>query len=393
MKLKVLFFVIFNLVVLAPTCFAQIDVIVSTADGQRKLERQSTPKRVKTAKQLVELNPNIKYQQIIGFGGTYSEATAFNLKKLSEAKRNEVTQAFFNPQTGAGWNLMRTTINSCDASSEYYSYDEISGDTSLRHFSIQKDIDNYMIGGLQAALAINPKIKIFASPWTPPIWMKDTKVFNQGSLLPQFYDVWANYFSKYLRAYKQAGIPVWAVTPQNEPEAYQQRWDACGWQPAQMRNFIAQHLGPRLEAEHPDVKIIAWDHNKNHMLQWCDTLLQNLASAKHIDAVAHHWYDGGEGKFYEPVETFAKRYPQLPMIAAEQGVFGLYLNESQPAELYARDLIANLNAGTAGWVVWGMAFDHAGGPNHAANFNHSPIMIDVKQQILHYNPSYYCASE
>lgn len=335
------------------------------------------------------INERQRYQKIIGFGGTYSEATAHNLKRLSETKRAEVLRAFFDPKTGAGWNLIRTTINSCDASSEYYSYDETDGDIELKDFSIQKDIENYMLPGLKAAFRINRSIKIFASPWTPPIWMKDSREFNHGSLLPKYYATWARYFSYYISAYAKEGIPIWAVTPQNEPEAYRQAWDACGWKPGEMKTFIANFLGPQLKRDHPRVKLLAWDHNKNHMLAWCDTLLSDPLCADFIYGIAHHWYEEGEGKYFAPVLEVAQRYPGRPLIAAEQGVFGLFLKDGAPAELYARDIIGNLQHGTSGWVVWGMAFDHAGGPNHARNFNHSPLMIDMAQQVIHYNPSYY----
>lgn len=365
-------------------------VVRSSADGTLALTEQKPLAPIKAiVSSPAVINTQKRYQQIIGFGGTYSEATAYNLKRLSESKRNEVLRAFFDPKTGAGWNLMRTTINSCDASSEYYSYDESDGDTELKNFSIQKDIDNYMLPGLKAASQINSNIKIFASPWTPPIWMKDSRAFNHGSLLPKYYSTWAKYFSYYLSAYKKEGVDVWAVTPQNEPEAYRQAWDACGWKPGEMKTFIADYLGPQLQRDHPNVKLLAWDHNKNHMLAWCDTLLSDPRSACFIKGIAHHWYEEGEGKFYTPLLDVAKKYPGLPLIAAEQGVFGLYLKDGAPAELYARDIMGNLQHGSAGWVVWGMAFDHTGGPNHARNFNHSPIMIDVAQQVIHYNPSYY----
>lgn len=372
------------------TAYSQkIKVIISTADGKHKLAEQVIKPSQATISNPIIIHPEKAHQQIIGFGGTYSEATAHNLKRLSEAKRKEVLQAFFDVEKGAGWNILRTTINSCDASSEYYSYDETDGDIELKNFGIQKDIDNYIIPGLQAALRINPQIKIFASPWTPPVWMKDSREFNNGSLLPKYYSTWAHYFSKYIAAYRKEGINLWAVTPQNEPEAYRQAWDACGWKPEQMSLFVGQHLGPRLKQDHPAIKIIGWDHNKNHLMMWCDTLLQNKQSAPYIWGIAHHWYEEGEGKYFEPLQEFQRKYQKLPMIAAEQGVFGLYLNDGKPAELYAKDIIGNMNNGSAAWVVWGMALDHKGGPNHAKNFNHSPIMIDVEKQIIHFNPSYY----
>lgn len=363
----------------------------SSADLKQKLNPGfllTSPANINHQHTLV-LNRSEKKQAIVGFGGTFSEATSYNFKRIRAVKRKEVIEAFFDPVRGAGWTVLRTTINSCDASSEYYSYCETPDDTLLNTFSIQKDIDNYMIPALQQILKVQPSLRIFASPWTPPTWMKDSQMFNKGSLLKQYYPAWALYFSKYISAYQRQGIPIWSITPQNEPEAWEQRWDACGWTPASMHTFIKNHLGPQLKKDHPGVKMIAYDHNKNHLLTWCDTLLGDSATAQYIDAIAHHWYENGEAKMYEPLQQVQQKYPGVPLIASEQGVFGLYLLEAHPSELYAMDIIGNMNNGTSAWVVWGMAFDHLGGPNHASNFNHSPIMINVGQNKLHYNPSYY----
>lgn len=339
---------------------------------------------------LIEIHPQEQYQTIIGFGGTYSEATAYNLKKLSLQMRKELLEAFLSEKNGAGWNIIRTTINSCDASSEYYSYDETPGDTLLKDFSIRKDIENYMIPGLQQAQQIaNGQLKIFASPWTPPVWMKDSTVFYTGSLRREYYAAWANYFSKYITAYKNNGVDIWAITPQNEPEAYRQAWDACGWKPEQMNDFIKLYLGPKLQKIHPQVKILAWDHNKNHLLQWCNVLFNDTVTKKYLSGIVHHWYDEGEAKQFDVLQKAKQLYPSIPLIAGEQGVFGLYLMQPAPAFLYARDIIGNMNNYSNAWVVWGMAFDHRGGPNHAKNFNHSPVMIDVEKEKLYYNPSYY----
>ncbi|HBY59543.1 MAG TPA: hypothetical protein DEH78_06950 [Solibacterales bacterium] len=336
----------------------------------------------------LHIDPSIGYQEILGFGGTYTEATAYNLKRLSAPLRRNVLQLFFDPVRGAGWSLLRTTINSCDASSGYYDYTK--GSANPEEFNIQPDIDNFMLPGLQEALKISgAQFKIFASPWTPPVGMKDTGLFNKGSLLPQHYAAWAQYMVRYLDAYRAGGVPVWGLTPQNEPEAYEQKWDACGWTAQGMTEFLANHLIPRLRQSHPNVRLLLWDHNKNHMLKWLETMLANGTVRGAAQGIAHHWYEDGEAKNFGPLAEAQKLAPHLPLLATEQGVFGVKLLDGDVAELYARDLLLNMQHGSAAWVVWGMAFDHQGGPNHAGNFNHSPIMIDVEKGRLYLNPSYY----
>jgi glucosylceramidase len=137
------------------------------------------------------------------------------------------------------------------------------------------------------------------------------------------------------------------------------------------------------------VKIIAYDHNRNHMLEWAKVLLADETVAPAIFGFAHHWYEGGEGKNYATLDEFHRLYANKPLLATEQGFFAPLLNSPLPAELYALDLIGNMNHHTAAWIVWGLTFDVNGGPNHARNFNHSPIMLDVERNQIHYNPSYY----
>jgi glucosylceramidase len=381
-----------SLTLIQPVFGQKVRIITSTKDGNKKMavEEKRFDQIAGPNIASIKLDPQAIYQTIFGFGDTYSEATSRTLQKLSKEKRQEVLQALFDPKKGAGWNFCRTTINSCDASSEYYAYLNVPGDTALQAFSIQKDLDNYMIPGLrQAQIYAKGKLRLFASPWTPPIWMKNSGAHNFGSLRYANYAAWAKYFSKYLSAYAANGVKIWGVTPQNEPEAYHQAWDACGWTPDSLRMFVSDYLGPRLEREHPQVKIGAWDHNKNHLMLWANTFLQDPKTAQYIDFLAHHWYDGGEGKMYEPLQEAHAKYPNYPLMATEQGVFGLFVNDGTPAELYARDLIENMNNWSTAWVAWGMAWETNGGPNHAKNFNHAPIMIDLATETINYNPSYY----
>lgn len=367
--------------------------LLSTANLDKKLETHPVlaGSSASPADAVIRIDEQQGRQAITGFGGTFTESTAYNLRRLSAAKRKEILNAFFHPDSGAGWTLLRTTINSCDAASMYYSYDETPGDTLLKQFSIQKDVDNFMIPTLQQAQDIpGASFKIFASPWTPPVWMKNTRKHNIGYLLPQYYKTWALYFSKYISGYKQQGISISAVTPQNEPMAYQQAWDACGWTASQMNLFIKDHLGPELQKQFKDsVAIWAYDHNKKNMLAWMDTLTADPQTAEYIDGITYHWYEEGEGKQFAPVLEAYKKYPGKPIIASEQGVFGLHLRDGNTAELYARDIIGNMNNGSSGWIIWGMAYDSEGKPNHAGNFAHSPVMVDMKTQGVIYNPSYY----
>lgn len=368
-----------------------IRIVTTTADMSAVMQESYIAKtNLKVeSNRVVELYPDSLCQQLYGIGCTYSEASAYNLAKMSQPLRDEIIKAYFAPE-GANMSIVRTVINSCDASSEYYSYNEVLNDTMMTHFSIQKDIDNNMIPGLKKILLCNPRIKIFASPWTPPLWMKSSNKFNCGYLEPRFYKAWARYLRKYVVEYQNQGVDIWGITPQNEPMAYCQKWDACGWKASEMANFMGNYLIPEFnENGLENIEIIGFDHNKWAMNPWIDALMQHSRIRDRMKFVAHHWYDGGEGKYYDPNHELLAKYPNFKIIASEQGVFGLYLNQPDPAELYAADIIGNFNHMTNSWILWGMVFDVEGKPNHGDNFNHTPIMVDTQNQKVIYNQSYY----
>ena len=164
----------------------------------------------------ISLNPEIKFQEITGFGGSFTESSAFLLNQLSEANRQKILEAYFSEQ-GANYSLTRTHMNSCDFSLGQYSYAPVADDMSLDSFSIEED-RNDIIPMIKGAQAISTDgFKIIASPWTAPPWMKDNKDWVGGKLLPEYYDVWALFFSKFVDAYKAEGIDIWGITVENEP--------------------------------------------------------------------------------------------------------------------------------------------------------------------------------
>ncbi|MGL4514883.1 MAG: glycoside hydrolase family 30 protein [Lacipirellulaceae bacterium] len=362
----------------------------SSADGAERLAPVAIDSGIEAAgDDAVAIDTSDERQTIVGLGGTFSESSAYNLRRLSPAKRAEVIHAFFSPD-GAGYSLIRVPIGSCDASSKHFTFNENAGDERNAKFSIDPDVANGMIPALREALAVpGADFKVLASPWTAPLWMKDSGAFNKGRLRPEHQAAYAGYLVEFLDAYRDQGVSVWGLTAQNEPEALEQKWDAMGWDAAQMRDFLRDHLIPAMRGGAPDVKLVAYDHNKPHLMQWADTLMADPVVAGAVWGFAHHWYEEGEAKLYEPLDELGRRYPEKPHFASEQGIFAPALGEGWPAELYLKDLLRSTNHGSVGWIVWGMAFDAKGGPNHAGNFNHSPVMIDVESETVHYNPSYY----
>ncbi len=203
----------------------------------------------------IKLLPDQKFQTITGFGGSFTESSAYLLNKLSKKNRDLILNAYFGSE-GARYSLTRTHINSCDFSLSNYSYAPVEGDKELENFSIEEDRDD-IIPMIKEAMAISEDgFKIISSPWTAPPWMKDNNNWVGGKLLPEYYDSWALFFSKYLNAYKKEGIDIWGVTVENEPLGNDNNWESMHYSAEEMVDFVKNHLGPKLESDGHDVKIL-----------------------------------------------------------------------------------------------------------------------------------------
>ncbi|MBT8376753.1 MAG: glycosyl hydrolase family 30, partial [Bacteroidia bacterium] len=202
----------------------------------------------------IELLPNEEFQTITGFGGSFTEASAYLLNQLSPEKRDEIIKAYFSEE-GSNYSLTRTHINSCDFSLSNYSYAPVENDVQLEHFSIDEDKDD-IIPFIKDAMAVSQDgFKILSSPWTAPPWMKDNKDWRGGKLLPEYYDTWALFFSKYIDAYSAEGIDIWGFTVENEPLGNDNNWESMHFNAEEMTNFVSNHLGPKLASDGHDVKI------------------------------------------------------------------------------------------------------------------------------------------
>ena len=175
----------------------------------------------------ITVDAGTRFQTIEGFGGAFTEAAAVTLSKMPPEKQAEILKVYFDPEEGIGYTLFRTHINSCDFSLGNYAYDEVDGDVDLTHFSIDRD-RQALIPMIKAAMAVaGGAFKLFASPWSPPAWMKTNNEMNHGGKLkPEYRDAWARYYCRYIREYEQEGIPIWGLSVQNEPLAIQ-TWDSC----------------------------------------------------------------------------------------------------------------------------------------------------------------------
>jgi glucosylceramidase len=368
---------------------------------------------------VITLSPEDKFQTITGFGGSFTESSAYLLNKLSAESRKKIMDAYFSEE-GANYSLARTHINSCDFSLRQYAYAMVDGDKDLVHFSIEEDKKNNLIPMILEAKSISKDgFKIIASPWTAPPWMKDNKKWVGGKLLPEYHDTWALYFCKYVDAYKKEGIDIWGLTVENEPLGNGNNWESMHYSPVEMTDFVQNHLGPALEANGKvDVKILGYDQNRGDLKEWVDVMYQDENTSKYFAGTAIHWYESTYEVFPEALQYAHKKAPNKYLIQTEACVdseiphwnddawywkeeatdWGWdWANEKDrylhpkyaPVYRYATDIIGCLNNWVDGWVDWNMVLDRQGGPNWFKNWCTAPVIVDPEKDEIYFTPLYF----
>lgn len=340
-------------------------------------------------RQDIFIDPEHRYQELVGIGGAITDAAAETLAKLPAARQEELVRAYYDPLHGIGYSLARTSIHSCDFSSDSYTYVR-DGDTSLQSFSVAHD-ERYRLPLLRRALAAaSGRLKIFASPWSPPAWMKTNgSMLHGGRLKPEDRAVWARYYAAFVKAYRQEGVPIWGLTVQNEPLAVQ-TWESCVYSGEEERDFVKNFLGPELRRSGlSDVKLIAWDHNRTHLYPRARAILDDPAAAQYVWGIGYHWY---VEDCYENVRQVKAAWPQAHLMLTEACDYPYsaeHRSDWALGEKYGRALISDFNAGAEGWTDWNILLDEQGGPNHVGNYCMAPVHGDTRTGELFYTNAYY----
>jgi glucosylceramidase len=338
--------------------------------------------------------PKKKFQTFLGIGGAITDASAEVFSKLSEGKQKELITAYYNVDKGIGYSLARTNIHSCDFSSESYTYVS-EGDKDLKTFNIQHDLKDRIPMIKKSIKEAGGNLTLYASPWSPPAFMKTTNnMLNGGKLKPEYYQAWANYYTKFIAAYQKEGIPIWGITIQNEPLA-SQSWESCIYTAEDERDFLKTYLGPTMKnAGYGSKKIIVWDHNRGLITRRGAVVFDDPEASKYAWGIGFHWYEnwaGGEPNFADVARTH-EMYPDKNLLFTEgcNERFNAAKYQYWPnGERYGEAMINDFNNGTVGWTDWNILLDQNGGPNHVGNFCFAPIHADVTKDELIYTPSYY----
>ncbi|HEY4786242.1 MAG TPA: glycoside hydrolase family 30 protein [Bacteroidales bacterium] len=353
-------------------------------DAQQPVEREAW----------ITVDPSKTFQSVIGIGGALTDAAAETFAKLPESVQKELLTSYYDPQKGIGYTLGRTNINSCDFSSDNYTYVALN-DSLLKTFNVAHD-EKYKIPLIKQVITFaGGKLLMFVSPWSPPAWMKDNNdMLHGGKLLPRYRQAWANYYVKFIKTYESMGIPVWGLTVQNEPMAVQ-KWESCIYTADEERDFIKYYLGPTLKRDGlGNKRLMAWDHNRDLFYHRVCVIMSDPEAAKYIWGFGFHWYEtwaGGDMQFGN-VKLVNEAFPDKNLLFTEGSIEKFQpdsVNSWALGERYGRSMINDFNNGTCGWTDWNILLDEKGGPNHAGNYCYAPVIADTRTGKLIYTNIFY----
>ncbi len=385
---------------------------VTTGDLEQKRSPLRTPVKVEIPEVGVDkitVDPSVRYQKWVGVGAALTDSSAKLIWDQTPEQRSALLHELFSPDEGA-YSVVRVPIGSCDfTSQDYYSYDDVpygEHDHDLRHFSIgegkpgaknaTKDL-KYIVPVLQEILTINPAVKVMASPWSGPAWMKNTGKMTMGGRLrfgeftgngyahkDHFEAVYANYFIQYLNAYAKYGIPIYALTIQNEP-SNAAMWPAMIWKLDEIAEFGYQYLRPALDESYPEVKLFFWDGSLNVFDHPLTEDIRRKAAAA-FDGFAFHTYDGP----YTNIMEIKRDYPHWELAMTERRC--LYRDTVEDASYIMFGLIGNwlVRQGLSTIILWNLALDERGLPNKAGSTGRRGVVtIDHQSGKVQRNLEYY----
>lgn len=330
----------------------------------------------------IYIKKNKPLQQIVGFGGAFTEAASYVFHQASDEVKEKILKMYFSDE-GLGYELGRMSVHSCDFALENYTYIE-EFDHTLKTFSIERE-HKYLLPMLKEAMKYSPNLKMAVAPWSPPAFMKSNNQMNRGGkLLKSYYDLYSEYIIKYLLVMKEEGIDIEYLSLQNEPEA-NQTWDSCIYEPEEMLELV-KVIHPKLVRNNLNPKILILDHNRDILEKWAKAAQNDKEALKLIWGLAIHWYVSEDFDALRRAKMIA---PTLNILFTEGCIeggprpFALHTGER-----YIRNMIGDLNNGCSGYIEWNLLLNEQGGPNHKNNYCDAPMLL-LDNGDLVINSSYY----
>ena len=339
---------------------------------------------------LLNIYPEMQYQEAKFFGGAITDAVADTLEKMPKAAAQEIIEAYFG-KDGIGYRFIRTHIDSCDFATGQYAAITEPDDRNFSDFSLEY-VENRTLRWIKEAYrAAGEALPVMLSPWSPPAFMKTNgSRVGGGHLKKEYYGDWASYICRYIKEFRARGVNVTALSVQNEPNATQ-TWDSCLFTPDEERTFLKDYLYPALCREDlSDIQVYIWDHNKERMFdRTCAVITPDTEPM--VAGVAFHWYSGDH---FDAVRLVAERYQNKRLMFSEGCIeYSRFdTNQLRNAQLYGHDMIGNLAAGMDQFVDWNICLNAQGGPNYAGNYCEAPVICDTENGTFSYKLSFYYIS-
>lgn len=371
---------------------APVQAWVTTGDQSKLLSREKDAAfdGAKRAGVVIEVDPARRYQEIAGFGAAITDASAELIQgRLTAPARDALMQELFGRKgDGIGLSFTRLTIGASDFSSQHYTFDDMpkgQTDPQLKHFSIEPNRKT-VLPTVKAALAINPQLKVMASPWSAPAWMKTNDHLYQGALKPEAFAPFAQYLSRYVSAYKAEGVPIFALTLQNEPHFEPADYPGMRVDPARRAAFIGGHLGPVLAKQNPGTQIFDWDHNWSQPNSPREVLADKAAS-RYISGVAWHCYEGDVKVQAEVHDEFPGKDTWFTECSGGQWDHDF----AHTLQYFTRTLVIGATRGWArGVSLWNLALDENYGPHKGGCGDcRGVVTINSKTGAVTRNVEYY----
>lgn len=368
---------------------APVQSFLTTADQQRLLAPGAVAAPARTDA-VIRIDPGRRHQQIAGFGAALSEGSAWLIRHgMSEAQRDALMRELFTREgAGLGFEFTRLTIGASDFSRRHYSLDDMPPgqvDPELKHFSLEPERAD-VIPAVKQALALNPKLQVMASPWSAPGWMKTNGSLVQGGLKPEFYGAFSRYMVRYVEAMQAEGVPVFALTLQNEPHFEPGDYPGMRLPPAVRAAVVGQHLGPLLKSKGMKTQILEWDHNWDE--PWSPmSMLADKTARQYVSGVAWHCYAGDVAA----QSQVARHFPDLDVWLTEcsGGDWKPHWAETLPW-MMRNLIIGGTRHGARGVLMWNLALDPAHGPHSGGCRDcRGVVTIDPRDGRVTRNMEYY----
>ncbi|KAJ8974330.1 hypothetical protein NQ317_002513 [Molorchus minor] len=336
-----------------------------------------------------------RFQTIIGFGGAFTDATGINIRSLPEGAQDNLLNSYFG-RNGIEYSLCRVPLGGSDFSPRGYSYDDVENeDFDLEQFALQEEDFNYKIPIIHEALNRTPSLKLFASAWSAPRWMKTHRIWTGYSLLrDDCLQVWADYAVKFFDEYRNNNIEFWGMTTGNEPMGgfYSPSYFgniAMAFVPITQARWIKENLGPTLRnRSHENVKIMIHDDSRTTIPHVVPLILNDDECLEYVDGVATHWYEDDEVPA-EVLDLTRSNKKDVFLLSTEACTQGIELGSWARATEYIGSIIEYLQHGSAGWIDWNMALNMTGGPTFIGYVSDAPILVNASAQEFYKQPLFY----